>query len=74
METVIATEGLCKNFGEGELQIKALKDVDLSIVRGSSLPSWGLPDPGKQPCSTSSVDLTCPVPGRSGFPGTPSVP
>ena len=34
METVIATEGLCKNFGEGELQIKALKDVDLSIVRG----------------------------------------
>ena len=71
METVIATEGLCKNFGEGELQIKVLKEVDLSIVRGEFTAIVRFPDPGKQPCSTSSVDLTCPVPGRSGFPETP---
>ena len=67
METVIATEGLCKNFGEGELQIKALKDVDLSIVRGEFTAIVGPSGSGKQPCSTSSVDLTCPVPGNPGF-------
>ena len=55
METVIATEGLCKNFGEGELQIKALKDVDLSIVRGEFTAIVGPSGSGK----TTLLNILC---------------
>ena len=55
MDTVIATEGLCKNFGEGELQIKALKDVDLSIVRGEFTAIVGPSGSGK----TTLLNILC---------------
>jgi putative ABC transport system ATP-binding protein len=55
METVIATKGLCKNFGEGELQIKALKDVDLSIVRGEFTAIVGPSGSGK----TTLLNILC---------------
>ena len=71
METVIATEGLCKNFGEGELQIKALKDVDLSIVRGEFTAIVGPSGSGKTTLLNILCGLDVPSSGEIQVSGNP---
>ncbi|MGA0441935.1 MAG: ABC transporter ATP-binding protein [bacterium] len=71
METVIATEGLCKNFGEGELQIKALKDVDLSIVRGEFTAIVGPSGSGKTTLLNILCGLDVPSSGEIRVSGNP---
>ena len=71
METVIATEGLCKNFGEGELQIKALKDVDLSIVRGEFTAIVGPSGSGKTTLLNILFGLDVPSSGEIRVSGKP---
>ena len=71
METVIATEGLCKNFGEGELQIKALKDVDLSIVRGEFDAIVGPSGSGKTTLLNILCGLDVPSSGEIRVSGNP---
>ena len=72
METVIATEGLCKNFGEGELQIKALKDVDLSIVSGEFTAIVGPSGSGKTTLLNILCGLDVPSSGEIRVSGNPS--
>ena len=71
MDTVIATEGLCKNFGEGELQIKALKDVDLSIVRGEFTAIVGPSGSGKTTLLNILCGLDVPSSGEIRVSGNP---
>ncbi len=55
MEAVISTEHLSKNFGEGELQIKALREVDLTIRRGEFTAIVGPSGSGK----TTLLNILC---------------
>ena len=55
MEAVISTERLSKNFGEGELQIKALREVDLTIRRGEFTAIVGPSGSGK----TTLLNILC---------------
>ena len=55
MEAVISTERLTKNFGEGELQIKALREVDLTIRRGEFTAIVGPSGSGK----TTLLNILC---------------
>ena len=71
METLIATEGLCKNFGEGELQIKALKDVDLSIVNGEFTAIVGPSGSGKTILLNILCGLDVPGSGEIRVSGNP---
>ena len=42
---VIYAKGLYKIYRVGETQVRALNGVDLSSIRGNSVPSWGPPVP-----------------------------
>ena len=55
MEAVISTERLSKNFGEDELQIKALREVDLTIRRGEFTAIVGPSGSGK----TTLLNILC---------------
>ncbi len=55
MEALISTERLSKNFGEDELQIKALREVDLTIRRGEFTAIVGPSGSGK----TTLLNILC---------------
>ncbi len=55
MTAVIATDKISKNFGEGDLQVKALKGVDLTIERGDFTAIVGPSGSGK----TTLLNILC---------------
>ena len=46
-ELALAAEGLSKTFGEGHVQVKAVRDVDLSVARGEVVLIMGPSGSGK---------------------------
>ena len=71
MEAVISTERLSKNFGEGELQIKALREVDLTIRRGEFTAIVGPSGSGKTTLLNILCGLDLPSSGEIRISGRP---
>lgn len=47
METIVRTERLCKYYGEGENQVKAVQDADIEIKKGEFVTIIGKSGSGK---------------------------
>ena len=71
METVIATERLNKKFGEGDLQINALREVDLTIQRGEFTAIVGPSGSGKTTLLNILCGLDLPTSGEIRVSGKP---
>lgn len=52
MNTILRTEHLCKYYGAGENEVRAVDDVNIAIGRGSLWRSWENQVPERARCCT----------------------
>lgn len=69
-EFALAAEGLSKTFGEGHVQVKAVRDVDLSVARGEVVLIMGPSGSGKTTLLSMLGAMLRPSAGRVVVDGT----
>ena len=64
MDTILKTKNLCKYYGSGENEVKALQDVNIEIERGEFVAVVGKSGSGKVRCCTCWEAWTIPQNGK----------
>ena len=64
MDTILRTEHLCKYYGSGENEVRAVDDVNIAIGRGEFVAVVGNQVPERARCCTCWGDSTIRRAGR----------